>query len=272
MKHNLTLSFFILASICYLFTFSVPEPTNPPLGNTGAPGETTCAQRDCHGGGSFKGSVTLLGLPDTVVANTLYEVTVKVQSDSATRTGFQLTVLDDQNNFVGKFTTIANERVNIASSNNPKRTYARQSQAKFFDTLGEAQWKFNWTAPASVSNDSLLFYYASCLANGDGARTKDNAINFKRSFRFRLPVANDNIQNEINRISLFTQGTQLVFLGSITSKIHSVQLKNLNGSAIGQGFDLGNNRFEIGKLPAGLYLVHFNVNGTPSSKKIYISE
>ena len=270
MQKNFTISLFALAAAFYIFTFSVPEPNNPPLGNTGAPGETTCAQRDCHGGGTFTGSVTLQGLPDTVVANTLYEVSVRIQSDSAMRTGFQLTVLDDQNNFVGKMATIPNERVNIASSNNPRRTYARQSQAKFFDTAGLAIWKFNWTAPASVPNDSLIFYYASCLANGDGARTKDNSINFKRSFKFRLAVANENIEKELNQVGLFVQSNQLVFVGNRFGTIHQVNVRSLNGAHIIQPESVDHQRYFIGKLPSGMYIVDFKIDQHQLTRKIFI--
>ncbi|MBK9107473.1 MAG: T9SS type A sorting domain-containing protein [Saprospiraceae bacterium] len=270
MKKNFSLYFFIALFFFSLFNSSVPEPSNPPTANTGAPGETTCQQNNCHGGGNYTGTAVLVGLPDTLEANKTYEVTILNQSDSAIRTGFQLTALDDGFASVGTLAEIPNERVNVARDNVTRRFYARHLQARFFDVNGEARWKFNYTAPASVANDSIIFYFTALLANGNGDRIGDNVIKVRKSYAFKMPVANEELDKNAFDFNIFSNGNEIVFLGTHTGSVHSVSLNDINGNLILQQHQLERNVLLIGKLPSGIYLVHFKVAQYKITKKIYI--
>ncbi|HEX5625475.1 MAG TPA: choice-of-anchor V domain-containing protein, partial [Saprospiraceae bacterium] len=199
MNRNALLLSTALIGLIFLLGGAMPEPRNPPTANTGAPGETSCMLSNCHVGGSFTGTVSLSGLPDTVLADQSYEITLFNRSNSV-RSGFQMTVLDATNKFTGAFT--GNAEVNVARDNGNSRTYARHALAKFLFN-GEASWKFNWKAPASVLNDSMVFYFSSMCGNGDGNRTGDNSIKSSKRVIFKLPSASDDLLAETRTISAY---------------------------------------------------------------------
>lgn len=107
------------------------DPSNPQLGNTGAPGETTCQKSGCHSGGSFDGTVTITGIPDTIDPSTAYSVTVTLTS-TCSKTGFEATVLDGDNVKAG--TLAAGAACNVASFGG--KQYVRHSSSK--NLAGEA--------------------------------------------------------------------------------------------------------------------------------------
>ena len=180
----LPFTFFVLVSSNKI------NPNNPPAGRTGAPGETTCQASGCHAGGNHVGTVELTGLPDTVVANTSYTLTLTNTSD-AVKAGFQLTVLDSNNAKVGVLT--AGSGCSLANAGG--RQYVRQSSPH---TLVDSttSWTFTWKAPAQVANDSIHFYFASLCANGNGQKTGDNAI--KSSKSVVLPAFVSAVRNPVN--------------------------------------------------------------------------
>ena len=65
----------------FLSIGSMPEPSNPPTGNTAAPGETACMLSGCHSGGTFNGTVNISGVPDTVFTNQTYNITITNQDN-----------------------------------------------------------------------------------------------------------------------------------------------------------------------------------------------
>jgi hypothetical protein len=166
-KIYLTISLF---TIWYGLTSTKIDPGNPQAGNTGAPSETTCQKSNCHSGGTFTGSVAIAGVPDTVLANTSYMITL-TQTSNAVRSGFQLTCLDKLNAKCG--TLVAGTGVNVTTSNN--RQYARQSAAKLLAS-GSANWIFTWKSPATLPTDSVKFYFSSLAANNNNAKTGDNVL------------------------------------------------------------------------------------------------
>ena len=57
------LSIFGMVAIWGLLTSTLRNPNNPPLGNTGAPSETTCQKSGCHSSvGNYIGTVSLSGI------------------------------------------------------------------------------------------------------------------------------------------------------------------------------------------------------------------
>lgn len=252
------------------FGSSMPEPRNPPTGFTGAPGELTCQNKDCHGGGNFTGSVELLGIPDTILANTSYEISVLLKSDTAVRTGFQLTVIDDDLKFTGTLSTIMGETVNVAKDNVTQRTYARQSAAKFFNA-GEAKWRFNWTAPATLPTDSLSFYFVGLMANGDGEKTKDNVIANKKRFYFKVPVGTEDEQLKNADVQFIQTSNFITITGTDAGQISSLRLLSLNGTTSHLMISNDLNIIPISHLKSGLYIVQYQFREKLFSKKIIIN-
>lgn len=162
----------LLLCIWYTSTSSRRDPNNPPTARTGAPGETTCGASGCHNGGAFVGSVEISGIPDTVVANTTYSVTLK-QTSNAVRGGFQMTCLDSLNKRCGTFTT--GSGTSIGNVNSTGRQYIRQSTPKTLSG-GSTSWTFTWKAPATAAGNDLKCYFVSLAANGNGEKTGDNVL------------------------------------------------------------------------------------------------
>ncbi len=146
----------------------VSYSSNPPTGKTGAPGDGKCS--DCHNGGTFTGNLSISNLPDTIIANKKYTISLNVNS-KANKSGFEMLVLDGKNNSLGSF--IANAEVGSRIDNG--KNYAAHKNPKAF-IAEKTSWTFDWTAPAKVTNDSLIFYYTSNLVNGTGNTTGDNPI------------------------------------------------------------------------------------------------
>jgi Immunoglobulin domain len=161
---------FTLAAALFL-SFGYRDPSNPPLGNTGGPSETTCQQSGCHGGGAFTANLDITGLPDTLMADSTYALTVQATSNTSARGGFQLTCLDATNTKTGTLLTATG--VNIATQTATGRQYARQSTPKNV-VAQSVSWVVNWKAPSTAGQ--ARFFYAMLLSNNNGNDNGDNAV------------------------------------------------------------------------------------------------
>jgi len=128
--------------------------SNPPTGKTGAPGEGNCT--DCHSGSvqSPDGVVffTVGGGPGYIPGDT-YPITLS--TISGVKNGFELTILDGDENFAGSFT--AGDHSNVASFGGVD--YIRHSESD-----GVISWTFDWTAPDADMGE-LTAYYAVNVSN-----------------------------------------------------------------------------------------------------------
>lgn len=251
----LTIPFAILV----LFSFNKINPNNPPAGRTGAPGETTCQASGCHSGGNFFGTVELSGIPDTVVANQSYNLTLTNTSD-AFRAGFQLTVLDNANKKVG--TLSSGSGTSLANAGG--RQYIRQSSPRTLAN-GSTSWSFTWNAPAEVTNDSIFFYFASLCANGNGQITGDNAL--KNSKIVVLPKIVSGVADK-------SKNFDLRFYPNPTNDFISIEIpgKGLakildeNGQIALESPINFYKKWDISNLPAGLYFLKMEHYGKVESR------
>jgi hypothetical protein len=260
--------FFLFLSIflIILFTGSMPEPINPPTGNTAAPGETACMLSGCHSGGTFTGTVNITGVPDTVAPNQTYSIKLTNKSN-AVRSGFQLTVLDGTNKFVG--TLIKGTGVNIAKDNSFGRTYARQEIPKFL-VNGEASWSFEWKAPATVADANLTFYFTSMCANGDGNNGKDNSIKNTRKVFFDLLLSNDNPARTQSSTWITISDRNLVIHDELKRTANQIKILNLSGDMLYQSDAASDNSIHIPELNCGIYLVQIKLDEQRLLRKIFI--
>jgi len=147
--------------------FLLSYSDDPPNGNTGAPFDGKCS--DCHttnNPGGYNGIASIIGLPDTVQPNTLYNLQLKasVLAGNPVRCGFQLVVVDKNNLNAG----------NLAALNSDAdteflfgREYLDQRGGKFFSGA-LVSWNFSWTTPAMASCNTIIFYYIVNFCNGSG--------------------------------------------------------------------------------------------------------
>jgi hypothetical protein len=168
-KRKLLYSLFAAAFGIFTLSFS----GNPPNGRTGAPGDGLCS--DCHssGAGSIDGEILLTGLPATIDPNTTYTITVMVNNPNglAQRAGFQWVALNSSNQNAGTM-TVASSSSTVTPSGG--RNYHEHSPAQNFGGGNSVSWTVNWTSPdAPASNETITFYGASVIANGNGSSSGD---------------------------------------------------------------------------------------------------
>ena len=243
------------------------NPTNPPTNKTGAPGETTCADSGCHSpAGTLTGSVSIGGVPDTVIANQTYLVTIKNES-TAVRAGFEMTCWDDANAMCGTFTVVANSGVNIGSSGTKR--YPRQSAPKNL-VGGSTSWTVNWKAPATASGNKATFYFASLCANGNGQRTGDNVVTGKKTVVLAATTPAFEVASEAAVRLYPTLAKDFVQVDLHETAKGQLSIATLQGGVVLQSALLASNRIDIIHLAPGIYLAREETGGKMAVRKIVV--
>jgi hypothetical protein len=160
-----------LLALVLVLVGPLPARTNEdgaPLGNSGAPGEATCAVTGCHTGNALNdgmGAIRLDG-PTAYQPGIPTDMTVTVERIGASRFGFSITLRDDQNRFVGAFEqSDANTQFADALA-----TTLTHDEAVSADNV--ASWTLRWHPPDTLVGP-VTFYAAGNAANGNGRDTGD---------------------------------------------------------------------------------------------------
>lgn len=174
--------------------------SNPPTGVTGAPFDNgTC--NNCHSGGAFSGTVSISGLPSTIEPNTTYpmEITLTATSGNPSRGGYQLVVVDGNNNNAGDLIAI-NSQSGTEFFNG--REYIEHRGSKVFSG-SSASWVFNWKSPVSAAGNTIKFYFIGNFCNGNGNTGGDIAFAFSETYAFAgAPPLSVSI-TDVNHVSCF---------------------------------------------------------------------
>ncbi|MCB9188485.1 MAG: hypothetical protein H6600_04845 [Flavobacteriales bacterium] len=277
MKRTLLLSFLliILGLISFRMNPVMPEylnlvdddfSSNPPPTTTGAPGENSCT--DCHAGSTLPaaGVVTFSfsGVNDMYVIGQSYYITIGKSGSS--KTGFEMTSLDDNDQAAGSFTAGTNSQ--IVSFNG--RNYIRQSASS-----GINSWTFTWNAPASPSGD-ITFYYALNAANGDNNSQGDQIYLGSNTITNDIAGEVEESSPEANVINMTTELGKLSVNLSIQREsdiyftAQNLEGKQLDFHHFGEMMK-GQHILYIDldeKYSGGLYLFTIFVNNKPYTTKI----
>lgn len=185
MKIRTSYIIFVLAGL-----FFISNSGNPPNGRTGAPGDFG-ACNGCHNGGfpSIDGNIQISGIPGSVDAGQTYALTVTINNttNNATKGGFQMVVLDENNNNVGQ---LANPGMFSSISTSGQRDYFEHAPAQNFSG-GSISYSVDWTAPSggsAVDGESLTFYAAGVIANGNSSTSGDYGPTTTFETTFIAPV------------------------------------------------------------------------------------
>ncbi len=174
--------------------------SNPPTGVSGAPFDNgTC--NNCHSGGAYSGTVSISGLPSTIEPNTTYpmEITLTATSGSPSRGGYQLVVVDGNNNNAGDLMTV-NSQSGTEFFNG--REYIEHRGSKVFSG-GSVSWVFNWKSPVSAAGNTIKFYFIGNFCNGNGTTSGDVAFAFSETYNFAgAPPLSVSI-TDVNNVSCF---------------------------------------------------------------------
>ncbi len=251
-----------------MLTSTLRNPNNPPLGNTGAPSETTCAKAGCHiNAGTLTGSVSLSGLPDTVRPSQTYQITL-THTSNAVKAGFQLTCLDASNAKCGNLTAGTGSNTGNFSS----RQYIRQSTPKFLSG-GSTSWTFSWTAPATLAADSLRFYFVSLASNNNGNNSGDNVLKSSKKVIFSATSASHE-PDDASLVRMYPNpAVQLVQVELATSAPAQLTLYDASGKAVLDTALLqASNRLDVSTLPRGTYLAKIRIGQRLVTRQLVVGK
>ena len=233
---------------------------------TGAPGETNCTQ--CH-----QGTVLAANATNGVTAPSLtnYQVgqtyTFAAGSTIGTNNGFQMTILDANNNKAGSFVAGA---ANTAIQNSGGREYINHSTKS-------AAFSFEWTAPATDMGP-LTAYFSVNGTNGNGVATGDEV--FVGTISINSDVTNGLTaqQKQDKKVKMFfnANSNELNVKYALTEKANiMVQVVDLSGKVIeevklGQkSFGPHNSKINLQNIQTeGIYIVSLFVNNSIFTRKI----
>jgi hypothetical protein len=152
------------------------HPVSGSSGYTGAPGDSSCAQ--CHTGSNanLNGSVTIDGLPSTIMTGETYPLTVTVTNPNgnAVKGGFQMVVLNGSNQNGGTLSNVsAGTQLRVAGG----KTYFGHAPAPNFPGSNELSFTVDWTAPATTGAvPEMKFYACAVIANGANGNGNDRVV------------------------------------------------------------------------------------------------
>lgn len=191
MKKSLLLSILSFGIIAFVLMSSEQSAHtnsgNPPVFNSGAPGQSSCSNANCHDSAetnSGDGSVSI-GFGDGVAeyeAGKTYEMTVTIEEAGKGRFGFQLCALDADGENAGSLEASGE---NTAVQSTAGIDFVNHNGAVVVDD--SHTYSFSWTAPSSDIG-AVTFYTSGMAANGAGSPQGDNSYTTSSSVTFTFPA------------------------------------------------------------------------------------
>jgi hypothetical protein len=140
-------------------------PGNPPVGKTGAPGESTCAS--CHGGGLGGGKIAVTASSGTTYhPGTKQPLTVTITDAHASDWGYEMTAVQTTKTTTGAGTFKATDNLSAVRTSGTK-SYAAQVNDQVGKTKA-ATYKIDWTPPAK-NVGKVTLYLSGIGGTGDPA-------------------------------------------------------------------------------------------------------
>lgn len=173
------LSLIIIAIQAY-----APKSSGSHPSSTGAPGEETCAKSGCHSATTDSGDgINFDTFRDALGSNVTeyipgetYSLSVKIIKSGITKYGFQIVGIDAGMNNAGFWSITDAVRTWHQTSSDPfslQRKYVTHTTNGNVPTAtGEADWTFDWIAPA-VGTGTVNFYYCVNATNNNGDNSGD---------------------------------------------------------------------------------------------------
>ncbi len=252
--------------------------SSPPGGRTGAPGESNCT--GCHSGSVTPNSaenvftITKDGNPVTdYIAGETYEISLSIANPTA-KQGFQATVLNDNAQMAGSFSSSSSNGISTQSSNG--RSYVGHNTSGTNST-NFPSWNWEWIAPDPYAGE-VTFYMATNKTNSNNGSSGDEIHTSSFAFGNSTadvekvePISNlkahfDAASNSIHiKYEAGISGESFVNLLDNSGKsIYSTALKPTHKG-------LNNEKLALPtQLASGRYFVTFFVNNSAATKSIYI--
>jgi hypothetical protein len=253
----------IVILMAFLSVESYSYPGNPPDGRAGDPTtNATCVM--CHNSfalNSGDGVMQLILPEEEIVEGETYSLAVNLEQNGQSRWGFQLTVLDENDEQAGEIiiTDATNTQLSDAAGTAPD--YLKQTSTGTYEDQSSANWMFDWTVPP-LAGGSVTFYLAGVAANGSSGNQGDYVYSLSESV---------GITSGINDMISVPDAFQLVsaypnpFNASLNLKFNAEVAGNINVEV----FDmLGRLVSNIGQqnVSPGQHTLSWNASGFPSGQ------
>jgi len=148
-------------------------PLNNRAGNP--PDNVNCTA--CHSSfqvNSGNGSLFLTELLEYAPGDT-YDLEITLEDEGQVRWGFELAVLDEDNDQAGDI--VITDNTNTQTSTAGGVEFLKQTSNGTYRNQEEATWEFRWIAPAQETGD-ITFYIAGNAANGNNNNQGDYIYTF----------------------------------------------------------------------------------------------
>jgi len=295
MKTQLTLVALAISSIFYLSfesgekgiytSFHNKENYNtggPSGGLTGAPGENSCI--NCHGGsvldGSSVNSIEFLDGQSEFIAGVANTMRL-IFDEAGSKNGFQLTVLDQNNEMAGSFNITETSATQLR--NNSVNTSMRQYVTHRSGGTSLSEWEFEWTPPSGLTE--ATFYVSTNKTNANNSTSGDaiylSSHTFQSSENDETASIDEKTINDLYSITYNSNknALRLSFNELKDAQNITVNIVNLSGQSVHFQRIIqvqSGTENEIIPLPNsldnGIYVVTVFVENKPFTKKIAINK
>jgi len=241
--------------------------TNPPDGNTGAPGQTNCTQ--CHNGNALMGSDITHDIPSAGYnAGQSYSITVTSTQSGGTTFGFQITSFDAGNNQVGTF--LDNNNIGISGNG----AYAEHVGSNTSGTDSKT-WTFDWVAPAAGTGD--VTFYSSTNATNSNGNSSGDVVTLSNSTVSELSITTSITEISPLKVSVFPQpalASDELYLtfsktGQLKAQIFDIRGKQISSMNSGVNANTPHVISTV-NLSKGIYVIKGSVNDFAFVQKIVI--
>ncbi|MCS6789788.1 MAG: hypothetical protein NZ580_02240 [Bacteroidia bacterium] len=241
--------------------FRSTNSSQPPVGYAGAPGDNGSC-RNCHAGGSPAPRAALFLGSDTfrtyIPGGSAITLTLRVEHNTLTRYGFQLTVLSSQagqeNTPNQTLSTGGNTNVVLQQTGSGNRKYIAHSG---ISTTGT--WNFSWTPPAS-NLGTLTWYIAANAVNGNGGTSGDAPGTFTQQ---TAVSPSSSLSHAEKYSSLFSIRQGMLW---IHEEVRELIFYALDGREVAR---YGASGMQEWGLPSGLYVVRWRTADQEGSTKVF---
>jgi hypothetical protein len=285
MKKNITIVLAGIITILAASRFGIKQSTGY-AGYTGSPGESTCANPGCHGGGSSSAKgVTITSSPtfsnDQYVPGTLYTLSVTIGATGFSWFGFGCEILDTNTANAGTMQAQGSgvKFLNAGSRKNATHTTPKSgTDAATFVIKRKAH-----------ELEKATIYVCGNAVNHNNTTTGDLPIPAKFEL-LAVPPPEDttstvdtttsikkNIPEPLSQVNVFPNPasgfTTISYVLKATSTV-AIQLTDIGGRQVRQFFKTAQNPGEHSEIlnlytvPRGVYFVKIVVNELPVASKL----
>ncbi len=248
----------LIFGVLFLSIFLLGNASFPPVSSTGAPGEGLCS--DCHLGNNpldIDGDISINGIPTNPIDGERYELEVILRNPNglAARGGFQLVVLDGDNNNLG---SLENPSANSRTRNFLGKQYFEHSPASNFPGENELVWTVDWLVPEDPDNREVNIYAAGNIADGDGSSANDFIVTEVLETTIEMPSSISDLQRE--SLELYPNPTtdRLYVNGLSHGDQFGVEVFDMMGRKVQMGEISAGQSLSVSHLKSGTYLVNIS--------------